>query len=65
MTEQVGEGGLDVEGVRGEWNTCGSAVAGMSGGAAMANRPPFPTAPGDGVAEFSFVRGKTALRSLR
>ena len=28
-------------------------------------RPPFPTAPGDGAAEFTLVRGKTTLSTLR
>jgi len=31
----------------------------------VAERPPFPKAKGDGIVEFAFVRGKTALKTLR
>jgi len=31
----------------------------------VVERPPFPKAKGDGIVEFAFVRGKTALKTLR
>lgn len=42
-----------------------SCWAGAERAAAVGPRARFPAAPGDGVVEFAFVRGKTALRSMR